>query len=170
MSIRDLLAQRRLEIEAQMKAFREELAEIRLAEDAISKGSASRTGDSAPATRAAPEIREGSIKSWIMKALRDDPRGLETEGVIKHIELIGGPSVPRNSMTPQLSRLKSDGLITQDGRLWRLPDPVQTGLDGLTGVTMSPDEMVAAVVTAGGGSSPAATAQTFGGGDIDIFG
>jgi len=46
---------------------------------------------------------------------------METDAVIEGIRKMGGPLVERSSITPQLSRLKATGLISHDGRLWRLP-------------------------------------------------
>jgi hypothetical protein len=120
MPVTELLAQRRAEIEAEIKKLRAELGQIRAAEEAI----ASMSGEMAPAPRSrrasgSANVRAGSIKDWIIKALTDHPAGLETEGVIDAVEKLGGPQVPRNSMTPQLSRLKASGYVALDGRLWR---------------------------------------------------
>jgi hypothetical protein len=118
MALLDYLTTRRGEIEAQMKALKAELAEIRIAEEALVGGQTTRTVMSG--TRGSSTVRAGSIKDWIMKALMQASKGLETDEVIEAVTAIGGPTVLRNSMTPQLSRLKGAGLIEQEGRLWRL--------------------------------------------------
>lgn len=118
MALLDYLSERRASIEAQMKALRAELAEIRIAEEALAGNSPSRTA--VVSSKGSSLVRAGSIKDWVLKALAHEAQGLETDGVISKVSEVGGPDVPRNSMTPQLSRLKADGLIEQHGRLWRL--------------------------------------------------
>jgi hypothetical protein len=121
MALLDYLSSRRAEVEAQIKALKTELADIRIAEAALTEGSAVRTTVARPG--AAP-VRAGSIKDWVLKALAQAPDiGLDTEDTITVVEMIGGPKVPRNSMTPQLSRLKADGLLVLEGRNWRLAPP-----------------------------------------------
>lgn len=122
MALLDYLQQRRSEIEAQIKALKAELGEIRVATDALTSSdvvSVSTSGVTAFRTKQSA-VREGTIKDWVLRALEDVPEGLETDDVTQRVQDIGGPEVPRNSMTPQLSRLKRDGLITQVGRNWQL--------------------------------------------------
>jgi len=129
MALRDFLSARRSEIETQLKALKAELEEIRVAEAAINGVSALAPSAAATGVRRlgrpkGTEIRPGSIKDWIKKALFDENDGLETEEIISKINRMGGPPVPRNSMAPQLSRLKSDdGLITLEGKRWKLLPP-----------------------------------------------
>lgn len=113
--LRDYLSTRRSEIEAQIKVLKSELAEIRIAEEAILESGAA---VSAPAQKT--KVRSGSIKNWVLVALEAHPNGLETDDVISAVALCGGPNVLRSSMSPQLSRLKAADLIVQDGRLWKI--------------------------------------------------
>lgn len=118
MALLDYLSARRAEIEAQMKALKGELAEIRVAEAALNGAPTGRTAVSGP--QGGGVVREGSIKDWVLKALSTYQGGMTTDGVRAAVAGLGGPDVPRNSMTPQLSRLKAAALIELDGRLWRL--------------------------------------------------
>ena len=119
MALLDYLAERRVQIEAQIKELRGELAEIKIAEAAISGAGPSRGAVVRPQGGAI--VREGSIKDWVLKALSAAPEeGLDTDDVISSTIELGGPEVRRSSMTPQLSRLKAAGLIEQSGRFWRL--------------------------------------------------
>lgn len=120
MALSDYLAERRREIEAEIKALKAELAEIRIAEEAL-LGAPSKAGASVIA-RGPLAVREGSIKDWILKALTLGPIGMETDDVISTVRTIGGPEIPRSSMTPQLSRLKAVGVVELEGRLWRLAE------------------------------------------------
>lgn len=117
MSLRDYLSARREEIEAQIKALRSELNEIKIAEAALSGDGERVAMTILPGGNA---IRPGSIKDWVIKALTAYPDGLDTEALIEAVRKMHGPIFLRSSTTPQLSRLKSAGLIRQDGRLWRL--------------------------------------------------
>lgn len=124
MSLRDLLDSRRSEIEAQLKALRAELEDIRIAVAAIS-GAPPGPVARGPGRPSRNEIKPGSIKDWVLKALQDEPDGLETEEIIVKIGLLGGPKIVRNSMTPQLSRLKADdNKITLEGKRWKLLPPL----------------------------------------------
>ncbi|MFL5297394.1 MAG: hypothetical protein ACJ798_13515 [Phenylobacterium sp.] len=120
MALLDYLAERRLEIEAQIKTLKGELAEIRIAEAALTGVPTGRSVVSSH-SGVSSVVREGSIKDWVLRALAQAPFGLETERVIEAVHRAGGPEVPRSSMTPQLSRLKAAGLITQYGRVWAIP-------------------------------------------------
>ncbi len=115
----DYLATRREEIEAQMRALKAELNEIRIAEAALSGAPLGRTVMSG--IRGSAIVRDGTIKDWIMRALSAFDVGLETDAVIEAIRKMGGPLVERSSITPQLSRLKAAGLLGHNGKLWRLP-------------------------------------------------
>lgn len=120
MALLDYLSSRRAEIEAQIKALRAELAEIRIAEAALSGEASSKTVVATP--KGSAVVREGSIKDWVLKALTQAPLGLQTDAVIMGIREVGGPDVARSSITPQLSRLKGDGLITyNEGKWWLTP-------------------------------------------------
>lgn len=123
MSLKNYLAERRAEVEAQIKALKAELTEIRVAEEALSGNGGGRSVLNT--SRGPAVVRDGSIKDWIIKALTINPFGLETDNVINEIVQMGGPTVERSSVTPQLSRLKSSGLIEKRGRLWQLPIQTQ---------------------------------------------
>jgi hypothetical protein len=54
--------------------------------------------------------------------LADKPSGITTDASIDAVRAIGGPDVPRNSMTPQLSRLKAQGFLALEGGRWKLAE------------------------------------------------
>lgn len=121
MALKDYLAVRRSDIETQIKALKAELAEIRVAEAALDAAPDVTATTPRPAQGA---VRSGTIKEWVLKALAGSLNGYETDQVMSAVKMIGGPDVPRNSMTPQLSRLKSEGLIVQEGRYWKAARPL----------------------------------------------
>lgn len=120
MALSDYLAERRQAIEAELKALKAELAEIKIAEEALQGRISARPVG--VIVHRAMTIREGSIKDWILKVLALGPHGMETDDIIATAKTIGGPEIPRSSITPQLSRLKSAGFIEYDGHFWRLGD------------------------------------------------
>lgn len=119
MALIDYLAGRRSEIEAQIKALKGELSDIRIAEAAL-LGESKTPGAGASGSSA---VKEGSIKDWVLKVLDRSWEGYETDEILKAISTIGGPDIPRTSITPQLSRLKQAGLIVLDDRKWMRPRP-----------------------------------------------
>ena len=132
MALLDYLAARRAEIETQIKALRAELSEIKIAEAALGGAPMSKTVVSTPS---GPNVvRQGSIKDWILKALALDHEGLETDDVIRAVLLMGGRDVPRSSMTPQLSRLKSAGLLNYTNGKWALSSRAPAQNDETPGV------------------------------------
>jgi hypothetical protein len=106
-----------------MKALKKELEEIRVADAALGpSGEGGQPSFAGKPRSSLATIKEGTIKDWVLKALGNAPNGLETDEVSRAVRELGGPDVPRNSMTPQLSRLKKDGLLTQVGRKWTKTD------------------------------------------------
>ena len=116
-TLRDFIAKRKAEIREQMTALRQELSELQRAEAAISGEPAS------PSTRqtTAGQPGKGTIKDMILQVLEDRAKGAESPEVIDLIKARFDVEVPRTSMSPQLSRLKADGLLTIIGKNWILP-------------------------------------------------
>jgi hypothetical protein len=134
MDLAGFIQTRRAEIADEIRVLQKELARLDAAERAAARvdvGWQTASSEETVAVQARPKrgpsVRVGTIKDWIVKALASQPGGLQTEEVIIAIELIGGPTVPRNSMTPQLSRLKKNGVITYSGKHWMVVQP-QAGL------------------------------------------
>lgn len=115
--LREYLAQRRADIQAQIKAFRKELAEIDAAEAALDAVS------DAPKPR---RVRGGSdgkptLKELALEALSANNNGLEASAILAWIAEKHGLEIARESMSPQLSRLAQDGEIVRlEGGIWQL--------------------------------------------------
>lgn len=110
MSLRNLLAARRGEIDKQIEVLRAELAEITVAEAAIGHE---------PTIEARLKLRQGSIKEAVIGVLRASPRGLKTDEIIEGLKN-SGMIVMRSSLTPQLSRLKAQGALQLMNSHWIL--------------------------------------------------
>lgn len=63
-----------------------------------------------------------TLKQIAVQALRDHfPEGATANQLLDVLKAAYGREIERSSLSPQLSRLKEDGIIELDGKLWRLP-------------------------------------------------
>jgi hypothetical protein len=83
-----------------------------------------------------------TIKEAVVAVLGSSLFGLTALEILDQINSLHGMDYPRTSLSPQLSRLKSEGVIEKNGKIWRLASavaandkpaslPLQTGLAGL---------------------------------------
>ncbi len=62
-----------------------------------------------------------TIKQMVVRCLENSPAVGATSGqIIEHIHERWMPGLKRASLAPQLSRLKRDGVIENDKRLWKI--------------------------------------------------
>lgn len=61
---------------------------------------------------------EGTIKYMAIDALKKSPAGLTAQEILSEINLKNDQSYTRSSLSPQLSRLKSAGLIVDESGKW----------------------------------------------------
>jgi hypothetical protein len=73
-------------------------------------------------------VQKGSIKEDALRALSDNRTGLLALDVLAHINERRDPPIARTSLSPQLSRLRQAGLVSEAGSVWRI---TQAGLDAL---------------------------------------
>ncbi len=64
---------------------------------------------------------KGTIKEQVVAVLDGARQGLDTDGIQAKLLEHFGRDVAKSSLTPQLSRLKSEGVIEQEERIWRMP-------------------------------------------------
>lgn len=120
--LRDFIAKRRSEIHTEMAKLRAELEELQAAERAVSSSAA--TVDNMPVTPP-PSFGTTSsdgmtIKQYVMDILVQHASGLTAREIITAICDAHGVAIERTSLSPQLSRLKSEGKITLIGRKWHV--------------------------------------------------
>lgn len=114
-TLREFMAARKAEIQSQIKALRDELREIDAAFAALPQdGSARTTRERGPSGTG-----KKTLKELALEALKENPEGMEAVEIIKWIKDKYDLDVPRESMSPQLSRLGGDGIIKRDGLTWR---------------------------------------------------
>lgn len=136
--LREYLAQRRVDIQAQIKAFRKELAEIDAAEAALEEVAGQPVRSRRQKGGSGSERK--TLKELALEALTDNTDGMEASAILTWIAEKHGIEVARESMSPQLSRLARDGEIVRlEGGLWQLqwvnelvggPAPISETPDG----------------------------------------
>lgn len=115
--LRDFLSERKAEIDRQIKALRDERAEILIAEKALPQIDAV-PGVERP-TRRGPDGGP-TLKEMAMAILKGFPEGADANKIRDMIHVIYGKEIARESMSPQLSRLGAAGILQRDGLIWRL--------------------------------------------------
>ncbi len=116
-TLREFIAERKAEIKTQIGALRTEERELKVALDAIdASADADLGGSSGAADRT-------TIKGRIVEALQLHPGGGSTEQVAAWIESKHGVTIPRSSLSPQISRLKKNGVvILNENKNWQLAE------------------------------------------------
>jgi hypothetical protein len=66
------------------------------------------------------EGQRKTIKEAVIEILNSKPHGLTAMDILKELNSMTDTKYPRTSLSPQLSRLKRDGRITQSGIVWSL--------------------------------------------------
>jgi hypothetical protein len=113
LDLRQFIEQRRETIKAQISELKRELKELALAESAIKTGVA-------PTLPVTKTTKDGlTIKEMVIDVLSDLPDGAEASEIVDLIANKHGEVVVRSSLSPQLSRLKDEGVLELDGRIWR---------------------------------------------------
>lgn len=65
-------------------------------------------------------IPERTIKDAVIEVLKERDRGMTALEILAAINFKFETDYPRTSLSPQLSRLKTDGKIERDGTVWKL--------------------------------------------------
>jgi hypothetical protein len=122
LTLKDFLANRKAEIKTQQVALRKELAEISAAETAIE--SSCNGEDATTRKRVSSRL---TIKDMIIGVLENKIEGADAFKILEMIKEKYGKDISRPSLSPQLSRLKTDdGVLELDGNNWRLVEkPLQ---------------------------------------------
>ena len=127
-TLRDFIAARESEVKASIKALNDELRELRAAKSAID-------GGSAPGSDRAPSSRM-THRDMIVDVLDERPDGGTSDKVIEWVNEKFSVEISQASMSSQLSRAKSDGVVSLDmsTKIWRSAKHSGAG-DGLPAAT-----------------------------------
>lgn len=66
------------------------------------------------------KIREGTIKDFIVQVLSSEPKGLVALDILSAINKRFNKNYDRTSLSPQLSRLRHEGLLDRRGIVWHM--------------------------------------------------
>ena len=108
------LSQRERDLKEQLK----EIKALRAALKGVGEGDDSNV--SASQTSAKPNTP--TFKEMIVSVLSEHGRGAQATEILGLIKTKFGKEIKRSSISPQLSRLKSEGVIDLDDKVWYLPE------------------------------------------------
>jgi hypothetical protein len=112
-SLRDFINARESEVKAQIKALNDELRELRTAKSAIDSHS--------PSVDERRKPERMTHRQMIVEVLDKRPDGGTSDKVIEWVNDDFGVEISQASISSQLSRAKSDGVLTLDmsNKVWR---------------------------------------------------
>lgn len=80
-------------------------------------------GPPPPPARSPRRLPEKTIKEAVIDILKPGPKGMTAVDILAEINRRYNADYPRTSLSPQLSRLKTMGLIKRKGTIWRYVKP-----------------------------------------------
>lgn len=110
----DFIATREAEIKSLKAGLNAELKQLKAA-----KAAATEAAPTEKSVSARNLSGKRTIKDMILGALDEFPQGAGAESIILKIEEKFGDKIARSSMSPQLTRLKNDGLVVRENNLWK---------------------------------------------------
>lgn len=157
-SRRPVLLARKQELSEELESVLRELTEFDLAEEAV-KGKL-------VASEVAKKEQDMTIKQMVVDVLGVLPDGADAFTILRHINSRFGAGLARESLSPQLSRLKRANVIRLDGRVWFLNEkgPAEAGpsknVGAVVGARVSPSQQSPE------GSIPSASTPSLSNGDL----
>jgi hypothetical protein len=118
-TLREFIADRRTEVQAQIKALRAEMAELdtalRALDDVAHKGRGPDTRE-----RGSENSGKKTLKEMALEVLREHPTGLDANAIRDAINARFDVGLTRESLSPQLSRLGQEEKLVRAGYIWRV--------------------------------------------------
>ena len=78
-------------------------------------------------------LRGMTLQAAVIEILKDNKFGLPAAEILKEINSRHKMSFARESLSPQISRLKQAGRVEQSGRIWKLADQHPTKINSEEG-------------------------------------
>lgn len=119
------LSERLSVIDAQMKALREEKAKLKQAIDLFKDDKTQKSGHR-QTINGEPIFKE-KIKTTLTEKY---PNGATANDILAYVNERWEREIIRSSLSPQLSRLKKEGVITLDNDVWKLAKNESTPIVG----------------------------------------
>lgn len=131
-TLEQFIAKRRQELDAMEATLRKELALVTEEQSKLKRVALAAGIPEMPApiqqeasieqVKRHPKRASGkTIKEAIVQVLKDAGHGLSAAQILPMVNESLGLNYPRSSLSPQLSRLKHEGILELDGRVWNLP-------------------------------------------------
>jgi hypothetical protein len=108
-SLRTFITDRRVQLLLEIEALRSELADLDKAEAALG-------ASTAPSSDVTPKTFKGMAIDILR---RHSAAGLTASQILSAIQQRFDLKIERSSLSPQLSRLKREGILVQEGKYWR---------------------------------------------------
>lgn len=139
-TLTQFINRRLAELAMDERPLREELARIETERDQLQRAAlaagvsigAVEAGVAGSVGRSPRRAPETTIKDAVIEVLREQDKPLTALEILPLINAKLGVDYPRTSLSPQLSRLKSDGIVRRMGtrwthrQLWTLPEGAET--------------------------------------------
>lgn len=123
------IAKRKSEIQSEIEELYSRLAELKLERDQIAAAEYVRRSQTSAASKQRKGNSQETIKSQVVKILKNSTKGLKAIEIQEALNREFNRQVKRESLSPQLSRLASEGVIEKTkGMMWVLPVPKPTYL------------------------------------------
>ena len=106
-TVKKLLMEKEAELRAEIGRLQADLRDVQKARAAI--------------LAEAPAKKSETIKEQVLRLLADHPAGLSANEILEKLAARYGRRLKRESLSPQLSRLKKDRLIENEKKIWNLP-------------------------------------------------
>jgi hypothetical protein len=126
-TVREFLRQQRSAIAAEIEPLEQKLHELKAELDDVNRAERALDPSQSPwdelvddAVPTRGVLREGTIKDFVVRVLSERPRGLVAVDILSAINRRFGTDYPRTSLSPQLSRLKQEGVLDREGLVWRI--------------------------------------------------
>jgi hypothetical protein len=141
-TLSEFIARRRQEITVAEEALKEQLRAVVAERSRLARAATAITG-----TKERRQPR-GVIKRAVLELLEQNPDGMDALTILVTINYRLGSNFERTSLSPQLSRLKEDGFVSLDRKIWKLaattsaheisPAHFKSEGDGCTGLLSAP--------------------------------
>jgi hypothetical protein len=135
-NLREFISARKAEIQGQMKLLRQEMQELRAAEDAITNAPTTKSG--APSETEPQNPGKLTIKDMVVRVLSETGKGMDALKLMENVKGKFGVEVQRTSLSPQLSRLKSEGILVMENKVWSLTSQTSQKTEGSNAATSEP--------------------------------
>lgn len=110
----EFIARRRKEIAVAEEALKEQLRALAAERSKLARAATAITG-----TKERRHPR-GVIKRAVLELLEQNPDGMDALTILVTINYRLGSNFERTSLSPQLSRLKEDGFVSLNRKIWKL--------------------------------------------------